>query len=203
MTLPRYTMKLTDLFKRNIITVTEAPELGPTQQLGLNNTEMLNQLDDTGYNIEGFPLLAKKFGDEIVFAIKDKETGDILSVIVGQIISDFPSNDDRETFQVLRSWTPPEFRRLGCSHALYYGLARLSYRLISDTQQSPEAQKLWFKLQQKLPDRVRLFDLQSLEYTESDPQENKDIVFVLEGTIRNQQKDSILEDSKFFTGEQL
>lgn len=191
-------MLLADIFKPTIFRIAEAPQIGSDQPLGLFDPNILNQLEDTKQNIEGFPLFAKRFGDQFVFAIKDRQQN-VLSVLIAAQVDDFPSNDNRETIHVQRSWTPPESRRKGYSRALYYGLARLRYRILSDTQQSSAAFQMWQSVKQETPDRVKLFDLTTQEYTNENPEDNKNILFVLEATTRNQNADSILEDNKYFT----
>ena len=58
---------------------------------------------------------------------------------------------------------------------------------------------MWQSVKQETPDRVKLFDLTTQEYTNENPEDNKNILFVLEATTRNQNADSILEDNKYFT----
>ena len=174
-------MKLDDIFKDNNISLNEAPEVGVEQILGLD-PEILNQLDNTEHNIEGFPLYSKKFGDNIVFAIKDND--DVLSIVVGQIIEDFPDEANKQTLQILRAFTPEQHRRKGYAEALYYGLSRLLYRVVSDTIQSPAMLNLWKKIQKQLPNKVKLFDLSSKQYVDDVNTNDKNILFVLEDTIK-------------------
>jgi hypothetical protein len=193
-------MRIADLYKPNDITITEAPVVGPSQPLGLSDPFVLDQLENTGYNVEGYFLWSKKFGDDIVFALKDKND-ETLTVLVGRFIDDFPAEAEKSTMQVIRSWTPPDKRRQGYSMALYYGLSRLSYRLISDTQQSQEVTSLWKKLQRTLPNNVKTFNVKTGQYTDENPHNNQNVVYVLESLVLYQDKNSILLDSVYFTAD--
>ena len=111
-------MKLTELSVNNI-TLAEGPEIGPSQELGFRDPSIINQLENTGYNVEGYDLYGKQFGDEVVFALKNKQQ-EVLTILVGTFYDDLPPGDDnRKTIQIKRSWTPPEKRRLGYAIALY------------------------------------------------------------------------------------
>jgi hypothetical protein len=177
----------------------EAPEMTSIEQpLGLRDPLLLNSLVDTGHDIEGFPLFAIKVGDELVFAIKDQSRENVLTVLIGRLIT---WSDDKETLQVQRTWTPEQLRRRGYAEALYYGLSRLRYRLVSDTLQTEPAFSLWKKLQNKLPSKVNVFDVRTGTPSTEDPKNNPSLVFVLETHFRYPRSNSILIDDIYFTDE--
>lgn len=191
-------MKLTELSVNNI-TLAEGPEIGPSQELGFRDPSIINQLENTGYNVEGYDLYGKQFGDEVVFALKNKQQ-EVLTILVGTFYDDLPPGDDnRKTIQIKRSWTPPEKRRLGYAIALYDGLSRLAYRIVSDNLQSSEVFNLWMKLKKYRGKKVKLFNTTTKKYTKENPQNKRNILFVLEGSTHHQTKNGILEDWKFFT----
>lgn len=182
-------MKLKDLFNPPLIEIRR----GSSQPLGIKDPTLLSQLKPTNKDIEGFPLFALYIDDSVIFALKSK-TGEILTVLIGTIITDFPKTD-RKTVKINRSWTPEEYRNKGYSTAIYDGLPRLGFRLISDLQLSSEAISVWKKLKTKR--EVQAFDTKTLEFTDKDPLTHDSVVFVLENTGCAQC--SILDDQKLFT----
>lgn len=182
-------MKLSNLKEITIVEVVQ----GPNQQIGLKDPSLLNNLRDTGRNIEGYNLFALQINDEIVFALKQGEM--ILTVLVGTLITNFP-NDQLKTIRVGRSWTPEEFRNKGFSTALYDGLPRNGYRVVSDEQLSDAAISVWKKLGTKR--KLKAFDWETGQYTDKDPLTNPRVSFILEFTGYTH-KSTILKESVLFT----
>lgn len=164
-------MRLEDVTIIPIIEVVKVPE----QPLGLNDPKILDQLKPTGQNIEGYDLYGGQFDDAIIFAlVKDEQ---VLTAVIGNLITNFP-DPNLKTIQIRRSWTPPELRNKGYSTALYDGLPRNGYRIISDMQVSDGALAIWKKLSQRR--EVKYFDSKTNEYTDKDPLKHPEVVFILE-----------------------
>ena len=183
-------MKLSEL---KTITIVEVVQ-GPDQPIGLKDPNLLNNLKDTGRNIEGYNLYALQIKDEIVFALKKEDT--LLTVLVGTLITDFPNSKHLKTIRVGRSWTPDEFRNKGFSTALYDGLPRNGYRVISDEQLSDAAISVWKKLGSKRD--LKAFDWDTGQYTDKDPLINPHVSFVLESTGYTHMS-TMLNESVLFT----
>jgi hypothetical protein len=167
--------------------------VGASQDIGLRDPNLLSQLKPTGRDVEGFPLYALQIDNDIVFAIKTNQD-ELLSILVGSIVTDFPIKT-KKTIRIHRSWTPEPFRNKGYSTALYDGLPRCGYRLVSDLQLSPESISVWKKLMTKRT--VTAYNCTTHQFTDENPLINDDIAFVLEFT--GSAPGSLLEDSKTFT----
>lgn len=126
-------MKLHVFLTPPLLTIFEGPEMGPDQPLGLNNPEILNELEPTGQNIEGVDLYAKKFGDQIIFALK---TDVVLTFLIGTELSDFPSKIKKPTIVIGRTWTNPKVGEKGTPPLLLMVLVRLDieFYLIDNCQ---------------------------------------------------------------------
>lgn len=183
---------LTSEQQQRLRPITEV-EIGPDQPIGLLNSNILDQLKPLAGDIEGYLLYGLRFGNQIVFAIKNA-TELVLSILV---VEDFDilDGDEKKAVQVKRSWTPEEFRNKGFSTALYDGLTRHGYRIVSDTQLSHTALRVWDKLKSKR--NVRFFDLSTNQYTDKNPVTDNGVVFVLENLLHK--KSAIMEDTKLFT----
>lgn len=183
-------MKLSELKQITIVEVVQ----GPNQPIGIKDPKLLSDLKDTGRNIEGYNLYALQINDEIVFALKKNDT--LLTVLIGTLITDFPDDKPLKTIRVGRSWTPDEFRNKGLSTALYDGLPRNGYRIVSDEQVSQAAISVWNKLGSKRT--LKAFDWETGQYTDKDPLTNPRVSFVLEFTGYTH-KSNVLNESVLFT----
>lgn len=188
-------MNLEDLLSFPDLHIVEAPEQGSSQQLGLNNPQLLNTLKPTGHNIEGNQLVALAINDGIMFALKDSSE-QTLTVLIATNISDFPG-PPKNTLRIDRSWTPEELRGRGYSTALYDGIAKLGYRLVSDVQLSPEAQRVWDKLSTKR--ELKFWDRRTRQYVEHDRDNDPHIQYVLEHATY-WKPSTLVEGFKFWTG---
>lgn len=155
-------------------------ETRPPQSLGLKDPKLLNKLKPTGREIEGFSLHALQVNDEIIFALANNE--ELLTVLIGSIIEDFPDAGSLKTIKVSRSWTPEHQRNRGYSTALYDGLPRNGYRVVSDEQLSSTALSVWKKLATKRT--LKAFDWETGMLTDKDPTQQSRVSFVFEYTGR-------------------
>lgn len=122
----------------------------------------------------------------------------MLTILVGTLISDFPDTKQLKTIRVGRSWTPEEFRNKGFSTALYDGLPRNGYRIVSDKQLSKAAISVWVKLGSKR--ELKAFDWETGQYTDKDPIVEPHVSFVLEFTGYTHVS-NVLNESVLFTVE--
>lgn len=191
-------MLLEELLTPPTLIIKETPMVGLDQPLELKDPNILKQLEPTGQDIEGYDLYAKKVNDQIIFALKHNDQ--ILTVLIGREITDFPGPKKVSTIMVNRSWTPPTSRGKGYSPALYDGLGRLGYRILSDRQASKNALRVWSKLSTK--HKLKAFDWNTKQYTNKDPTDDPNISIVLEHEICINMA-GILKDSLVWTnGEQ-
>lgn len=165
---------------------------GPDQSFELNNPELLDKLQPTGTDIEGYSLYAIKANNEILFALKDK---DFISMLVGKELNNFPTLKERGAIEIQQSYTPEQYRRKGFSIALYNGLSKLGYAVVSDKQLSNNAQGLWHKLGSVCT--LKTYNPDSNEIIDANPNSSTNFRYVLEQKTRN--INSILKDSKYFT----
>lgn len=185
----------------NELIISESPEI-INQNINIENSfidpKVLNQLKKTKYNIESSDLWTKKFGKQIIFALKNRKTNELITLVVGEIINNPKIKSKKEIFQIQRSWTNKSERRKGYSIGLYNGLAKLFYTIVSDNLQTEESFSLWRKLQKTFPNKISKFNISTNEYTDDEPKHKSEIVFILEQTIRYQTPNSILWDYNQF-----
>lgn len=185
-------MKLSEI---HIIPIIEV-SIGPDQPIGLNDPTLLKQLRPLNTDIEGYPLSALQIGDQLIFAISDSDE-QLLSTLIGRIITDFPGELPRKTIKMERSWTPPAHRNKGFATALYDGLTRQGYRVVSDLQISQSAASVWKKLGQQR--QLKAFNWDTKQYTDADPFSNPNVSFVMEHFGYGHSRSSILLDHVTFT----
>jgi hypothetical protein len=182
-------MKLSE-FTTTIVEV----QIGPDQPLGLKDPSLLSNLKPTGREIEGFDLYAIQINDEVIFALVDNNQ--LLTAVVGVLIDDFPADDHLKTIKINCSFTPEQFRNQGYSTALYDGLPRNGYRVISDQQLSSTALSIWKKLGTKRT--LKAYDWETKSITDKNPLEYPLVSFVLENTGYSHTS-KILHERKLFS----
>lgn len=181
-------MKLEDLYAYPILEIFQG-----SLQSGISDDKALEQLKPTGTTIEGLSLCSVQIGDQIVFSLNKDDT--VMTYVVGTLVNDYPG-DAKPTLAIQRSFTNEQLRNKGYCEALYFGLARAGYRLISDLQLSAEAISVWKKIATKRP--VGGFDTKLKQPTDKDPFTNHDVCMVLESPAHAKQS-PLLEDTKYFT----
>lgn len=180
-------MKLEDLYSYPVLEIFQG-----SSQDGVIDEETLQQLQPTGTTIEGLTLCSVQIGDQIIFSLNDQD--EIMTYIVCTPITDYPG-PTKPTIAIQRSFTPEQYQNKGYCAALYYGLARCGYRIVSDLQLSPEAISVWRKIAAKRP--TSGFDTISKQPTDKDPFINHDVCIVLESPAHAKQS-PLLEDTKYF-----
>lgn len=195
-------MNLEDMYSWPELVVAEAPVIGPDQhpmkddrEHGLIDPNFLDQLVSTDKKIEGNTLFALKINDDIGFQLRNND-GEVLTTLVAQIINNFPGLKKRDTIIISRTETPTSYRGMGYSPSLIDGLTNLGYRIVSDSQVSPAAQRVWDKLE--LIRDVKYWDNQSKRYTVGHPKGNPNIHYVLERFFFRPSS-KIVNDPSFWT----
>jgi len=188
-------MKLNDLYKWQEFVLVETPELGPDQALSPTIDDFYERFLPTGQTIENFELWGFSVGDQRAFAlVKDKE---FYTVLVAKTLDDFPGEKRKETLVIQQTETPEKFRGREYSPALIDGLAKLGYRIISDSTLSKSAFAVWNKLLVKRKDNIKFWDTNKHKFTDEDPIDKENIRYVLEHVMFTQDR-GILDDRVFW-----